>query len=212
MTTVRPGNYDSVKRSCDVIVAGVALVASLPVQVVVAALVAVKLGRPVFFKQPRPGLNGRIFTLYKFRTMKTADAAKDLTSDEQRLTPFGRALRATSLDELPTLLNVVRGDMSLVGPRPLLVAYLDRYTPEQARRHEVRPGITGLAQASGRNSLSWDEKFALDVRYVNQRSFALDVKILLKTVLALVRRDGITATDSVTMPEFFGTDTDRHPA
>lgn len=198
----RPTLYDRVKFSNDVLIAGIALLVSLPVQLVVGALVAVKFGRPVLFTQPRPGLNGRVFTLYKFRTMKNADSASGLITDAERLTPFGRALRSTSLDELPTLINVLRGDMSLVGPRPLLVSYLDRYTPEQARRHDVRPGMTGLAQASGRNALSWTEKFALDVYYVDHKSFALDVSILCKTVRALLKREGISATDNVTMPEF----------
>ena len=175
-----------------------------PSAVAVAVLVAVKLGRPVLFKQSRPGLHGKAFTLFKFRTMKTPSPARGLISDEHRLIAFGRILRATSLDELPTLFNVVRGDMSLVGPRPLLVQYLSRYSLEQARRHEVRPGITGLAQASGRNALSWEQKFALDVYYVDHRSFALDLTILAKTVRALIIRDGINAADSVTMPEFLG--------
>lgn len=208
MRTGRARPYDHIKRAADVVVAGGALVASVPIQAAVGVLVAVKLGRPVLFTQARPGLNGEIFTLYKFRTMKSVDPTRGMISDEQRLTSFGRALRATSLDELPTLINVIRGDMSLVGPRPLLVSYLDRYTPEQARRHEVRPGITGLAQASGRNALSWEKKFALDVYYVSHRSFALDMNILLKTVRALVKRDGISATDNVTMPEFQGSPVD----
>ncbi|WP_104135629.1 sugar transferase [Cryobacterium sp. Y62] len=194
--------YDEVKRGGDAVIASIALLVSLPVQVIIAALVAVKLGRPVLFRQPRPGLNSQVFTLYKFRTMKTADPTRGLTTDAERLTSFGRALRATSLDELPTLINVLRGDMSLVGPRPLLVAYLDRYTAEQARRHDVRPGITGLAQASGRNAISWTEKFALDVYYVDHKSFALDVSILAKTVKTLLKREGISAADSATMPEF----------
>ncbi|GEP28556.1 sugar transferase [Cryobacterium levicorallinum] len=194
--------YDFAKRGGDVLFATIALVISFPVQIVIATLVAVKLGRPVLFAQPRPGLSGRIFTLYKFRTMKNVDSAEDLRTDAERLTPFGMALRATSLDELPTLINVVVGDMSLVGPRPLLVAYLDRYTAEQARRHDVRPGVTGLAQVMGRNALSWAEKFALDVYYVDHRSLAMDVFILFKTVRAVVKRDGISAADNATMPEF----------
>ena len=197
-------SYDGYKRAGDAALAGLGLVLTLPVQAVVAVLVAVKLGRPVLFKQSRPGLQGEIFTLYKFRTMKSPDPARGLVSDEHRLTPFGRTLRATSLDELPTLYNVIRGDMSLVGPRPLLVQYLSRYSLEQARRHDVRPGITGLAQASGRNALSWEQKFALDVYYVDHRSLALDLSILVKTVRALIIRDGISAADNVTMPEFLG--------
>ncbi|TFD57541.1 sugar transferase [Cryobacterium sp. Hh38] len=194
--------YDEVKRGSDAVIATITLLASLPVQVIIATLVAVKLGRPVLFRQPRPGLNGQVFTLYKFRTMKTADPTRGLSTDAERLTPFGRALRATSLDELPTLINVIRGDMSLIGPRPLLVSYLDRYTPEQARRHDVRPGITGLAQASGRNAISWTEKFALDVYYVDHKSFALDISILARTVKTLLKREGISAAHSATMPEF----------
>ena len=205
MSMARARPYSYFKRAADVALASGAFVLSLPIQAAVGVLVAVKLGRPVLFKQARPGLNGDTFTLFKFRTMKSVDPTRGMITDEQRLTPFGRALRGTSFDELPTLINVIRGDMSLVGPRPLLVAYLDRYTPEQARRHEVRPGITGLAQASGRNALSWEAKFALDIHYVDHRSFALDMSILLKTVRTLARRDGISATDNVTMPEFLGT-------
>ena len=197
-------SYDRYKRAGDAAIASLALVLTLPVQAVVAGLVAVKLGRPVLFEQSRPGLHGEAFTLFKFRTMKSPNPARGLISDEHRLTAFGRALRATSLDELPTLYNVIRGDMSLIGPRPLLVQYLSRYSPEQARRHEVRPGITGLAQASGRNALSWEQKFTLDVYYVDHRSLALDLSILVKTVRALIVRDGISAADNVTMPEFLG--------
>jgi lipopolysaccharide/colanic/teichoic acid biosynthesis glycosyltransferase len=205
MSTTGTPLYSFIKRAADLVLASGALVLSLPIQAAVGVLVAIKLGRPVLFKQTRPGLNGHVFTLLKFRTMKSVDPSRGMITDEQRLTSFGRGLRGTSLDELPTLINVIRGDMSIVGPRPLLVAYLDRYSPEQGRRHEVRPGITGLAQASGRNALSWEEKFALDIYYVDHRSFALDLNILLKTVRALVRRDGISATDNVTMPEFLGT-------
>ena len=197
-------SYDRCKRAGDAAVAGLGFVLTLPVQAVVAVLVAVKLGRPVLFKQSRPGLHGEIFTLYKFRTMKSPNPAQGLISDEHRLTAFGRTLRATSLDELPTLYNVIRGDMSLIGPRPLLVQYLSRYSLEQGRRHDVRPGITGLAQASGRNALSWEQKFALDVYYVDHRSLGLDLSILVKTVRALIVRDGISATDNATMPEFLG--------
>lgn len=196
--------YDFAKRLGDVIVASLGLVVLSPVLAVTAILVATKLGRPVIFKQDRPGRNGRIFRLYKFRTMRNVDPTKGLGTDEQRLTSFGRALRSSSLDELPTLLNVFKGDMSVVGPRPLLVQYLERYTPEQARRHEVRPGITGLAQVSGRNSLSWTEKFELDVDYVERRSFILDMRILARTVGSVLKREGISAGDHVTMSEFFG--------
>jgi len=198
--------YDAAKRVLDFIGAGTVFAISLPVQGVVAAAVAAALGKPVLFRQERPGLDGKVFTLVKFRTMKDADPANGLITDEQRLTKFGRFLRSTSLDELPTLLNVIRGDMSLVGPRPLLTRYLDRYTPQQARRHEVRPGVTGLAQVRGRNAISWDRKFDLDVEYVDHRSFRLDVKILMLTVAAVLKRDGITADEHVTMHEFMGSD------
>jgi len=175
----------------------------LPVLAVVAALVRWKLGSPVFFRQQRPGYHERIFALIKFRTMTDArDAAGQLLSDAARLTPFGRWLRATSLDELPELLNVLRGEMSLVGPRPLLVEYLPRYEPEQRRRHEVRPGLTGWCQVNGRNALSWEQKFALDVWYVDHRTLWLDLKILFMTVGQVLFRKGISASDHATMPEF----------
>lgn len=196
--------YDPVKRAIDLVVGGVAFVVSLPVQAVVAWLVKQKLGSPVFFRQQRPGQDEEIFELVKFRTMLDVDESQGLVTDEQRMTPFGAFLRSTSLDELPSLWNVVKGDMSLVGPRPLLVRYLDRYTPEQTRRHEVRPGITGLAQVSGRNALSWDDKFAKDVEYVDNRSLLLDLKIVAMTVAKVVKRDGISADGDVTMPEFMG--------
>lgn len=194
--------YDPVKRLLDVMAAVLLLLLTAPVQLVVASLVALRLGRPVLFVQARPGRGGEIFTLYKFRSMKDIDEARGLVRDEDRLTPFGRRLRATSLDELPTLWNVLRGDMSMVGPRPLLVEYLDRYTPEQARRHEVRPGVTGLAQVRGRNSIAWEEKFALDVQYVEQRSFVLDAQILWQTFSVVFRQHGISSRGHVTMPKF----------
>ncbi len=181
-----------------------AFILSLPLQVAVAVLVAVKLGRPVLFTQKRPGLHGKPFTMVKFRTMLPVDAARGWTDDASRMTSLGRALRTTSLDELPTLWNVVRGDMSLVGPRPLLMQYLPRYSAEQARRHEVPPGLTGLAQISGRNALSWEDKLRLDVEYVDARSLRLDLKILWATVFAVIRRDGITAAGEATMWEFMG--------
>ncbi|AZH79642.1 UDP-galactose phosphate transferase [Microbacterium sp. Y-01] len=193
---------DALKRVLDIAVAAVVLILTLPVQIVVAAMIMVKLGRPVIFRQPRPGRHGEVFTLYKFRTMRPLDPARGLASDEARLTRFGRLLRATSLDELPTFWNVLFGDMSLVGPRPLLVSYLDRYTPAQARRHEVRPGVTGLAQVSGRNSVDWDERLQLDVEYVDRRSLALDLWILWRTVAVVIRRDGVSANGHATMPEF----------
>lgn len=194
--------YDVAKRGLDIALSGVGLVVSAPIQVAVAAVVFAAHGRPVLFRQERPGKDGKIFKLMKFRSMRHPDATH--VTDAERLTKVGKFIRATSLDELPTLFNVLRGDMSLVGPRPLLVHYLPLYSPEQARRHEVRPGITGLAQASGRNSLSWDEKFALDVRYVEKRSFALDVRILLMTIHAVFKRDGISQQGHATMTEFTG--------
>jgi lipopolysaccharide/colanic/teichoic acid biosynthesis glycosyltransferase len=176
---------------------------------VIAVLVRVKLGKPVLFSQERPGLRGRLFRLYKFRTMRDLydDHGKPLP-DELRLTKFGRFLRASSLDELPELVNVLKGEMSLVGPRPLLVTYLNRYTPEQARRHEALPGITGWAQVNGRNALTWEDKFCLDVWYVDHQSLWLDVKILFLTLWKALKREGINAPGSATAPEFMGSDTD----
>lgn len=196
--------YDAAKRAGDIFVSALCLVIAFPVLVVTAALVAKELGRPVIFRQPRPGRDGRIFTLYKFRSMR--DTASDARSetDEARLTPFGKRLRATSLDELPSLVNVLRGDMSIVGPRPLLVAYLERYSPQQARRHEVRPGVTGLAQVSGRNAVAWEERLALDVRYVEERSFRLDLSIIARTFGSVLSRTGVSAPGEATMHEFRG--------
>ena len=194
--------YDYVKRGLDIIASAVAIVLLSPVIVVTAVLVAVKLGRPVVFAQKRPGKDGRIFTLYKFRSMRSVDEARGWVTDADRLTPFGMRLRSTSLDELPSLWNVLKGDMSVVGPRPLLVEYLDRYSPEQARRHDVRPGVTGLAQVSGRNAISWEDKFTQDVRYVDRRSVGLDLRIVIATVGSVVRRDGISAEGHVTMSKF----------
>jgi lipopolysaccharide/colanic/teichoic acid biosynthesis glycosyltransferase len=201
--------YDPLKRALDLVVGGLAFAASLPVQLVVGVLVRTKLGSPVLFSQPRPGKDGEIFELRKFRTMLPPDPAAGLVTDADRMTPFGTFLRSTSLDELPTLWNVVRGHMSLVGPRPLLVQYLDRYSPEQARRHEVRPGVTGLAQVSGRNAITWDEKFAKDVEYVDRRSLRLDLQIIRRTMAGVLRRQGISADGDVTMPEFRGANHDR---
>lgn len=201
-------SYDPLKRLIDLVIGGLALTISAPIQGIIALLVRQSLGPPVLFRQERPGKDGRVFRLVKFRTMLEPDPSRGLVTDEQRLTPFGTFLRSTSLDELPTLWNVVRGDMSLVGPRPLLVRYLDRYTPEQARRHDVRPGVTGLAQVSGRNAISWEQKFVRDVEYVDQRSLLLDLKILWLTVAGVVRRDGISAEGDVTMPEFMGSQHD----
>jgi lipopolysaccharide/colanic/teichoic acid biosynthesis glycosyltransferase len=193
------------KRLLDIAVSAVAILLLSPIMFVVAILVRVKLGAPILFQQVRPGLHGKPFTLLKFRTMLDSIGADGRPlPDSDRLTPFGKFLRASSLDELPELWNVLRGDMSLVGPRPLLVEYLPLYSPEQARRHDVRPGITGLAQVSGRNALGWDEKFALDVWYVDHRSLWLDAKILFLTVAKVVTRHGITAEGDATMPKFTG--------
>lgn len=200
--TRRP--YDAVKRALDIVAAGAGLVLLSPVIAGTALLVRLRLGAPVLFRQQRPGKDGVIFELLKFRSMLEVDAARGLVTDAERLTPFGQALRSTSLDELPSLWNVLRGDMSIVGPRPLLVSYLERYTPAQARRHEVRPGITGLAQVSGRNAMAWEDRLALDVAYVDTRSLWMDAKIVLRTVLAVLRRDGVSAPGHVTMEEFTG--------
>ena len=198
----REHRYDTVKRALDVALSAAGLVLTSPIQVVVAGVVLVAHGRPVLFRQARPGLHGEVFELMKFRTMRHPDA--DHVTDAERLTRAGRFLRSTSLDELPTLWNVLRGDMSLVGPRPLLVAYLDRYSPEQARRHEVRPGVTGLAQVSGRNALPWEDRLSLDVDYVQQRSLLLDLSIIGRTVVAVLRRQGISGEGEATMSEFVG--------
>jgi lipopolysaccharide/colanic/teichoic acid biosynthesis glycosyltransferase len=196
--------YDQVKRGMDLVITVPLFIVTLPVQAATALAVRVRLGSPVFFRQPRPGLHGEPFVMMKFRTMLPVDAAAGMVDDASRMTPLGRGLRATSLDELPTLWNIIRGDMSMVGPRPLLMQYLERYSPEQARRHEVRPGLTGLAQISGRNALSWDDKFRLDVEYVDHHSLLGDLRIILATVRSVVRRDGISAAGEVTMPEFMG--------
>lgn len=196
--------YDPVKRALDVVVGGAVLLASLPVQTALGYLVKRKLGAPVLFRQERPGQYGQVFQLVKFRTMLAVDESRGLVTDEQRMTPFGALLRSTSLDELPSLWNVVKGDMSLVGPRPLLVRYLELYSADQSRRHDVRPGITGLAQANGRNALSWEDKFTMDVEYVDKRSLALDLRIVLRTMASVLKRHGIAADGDVTMPEFRG--------
>ena len=194
------------KRCLDAVLAACGLAALSPVLLVLAVLVRLKLGRPVLFRQVRPGLGGRPFTLLKFRTMTDAtNGSGTPLPDADRLTPFGRLLRDMSLDELPELINVLRGEMSLVGPRPLLVRYLDRYTPRQARRHEVRPGLTGWAQVRGRNAVGWEERLERDVRYVDELSLALDVAILVKTVGAVLGRRGVSAEGHATMPEFEGT-------
>ena len=193
------------KRVFDLVITFIGLLLLVPVKILVAALVRLKLGSAIFFKQARPGLNGEIFNMYKFRTMTNeCDKNGVLLSDKDRLTKFGKFLRSTSLDELPGLWSVLKGDMSLVGPRPLLVEYLPLYSEKQSRRHEVRPGITGWAQVNGRNAISWDEKFDLDVWYVDNQSIWLDIKILWLTVKKVIMRDGISAQDDVTMPVFKG--------
>ncbi len=193
------------KRAFDLVITFIGLLLLVPVIILVAALVRLKLGSAIFFKQARPGLNGDIFNMYKFRTM-TIECDKNgvLLSDKDRLTKFGKFLRSTSLDELPGLWCVLKGDMSLVGPRPLLVEYLPLYSEKQSRRHEVKPGITGWAQVNGRNAISWDKKFDLDVWYVDNQSIWLDVKILWSTVKKVIIRDGISQNDRVTVDKFKG--------
>lgn len=209
-TTVKRKLYQTVKRLGDLLGSLIALLLLAPVLAGIAMAVRLTMGSPVIFRQKRPGLGGRPFTMFKFRTMlDSRDAQGRYLPDEQRLTRIGQFLRRTSLDELPELFNVLRGDMSLVGPRPLLMQYLDRYTPEQARRHEVRPGITGWAQVNGRNALSWEEKFVLDVWYVDHANLLLDVRILFLTVWTVLCREGINAASHATMPEFLGSTQQR---
>lgn len=202
----KKGFYEKyIKRPQDFLCASIALIVLSPVIGITAILVKTKLGSPVIFKQDRPGIDGKTFKLYKFRTMTDQrDANGDLLPDVDRLPAFGKKLRATSLDELPELVNIWKGDMSVVGPRPLLVRYLPRYNEHQARRHEVRPGFTGLAQVNGRNSISWDEKFDWDVKYVDSVTFVGDWKIIFKTVKTVLKREGISAANDATMPEFMG--------
>ena len=195
------------KRALDLIVAITALLLLAPLFALIAVAIRLSMGGAVWFRRQRPGQHGKPFTMLKFRTMSDArNAARQLLPDSERLTATGRFLRATSLDELPELINVVKGDMSLVGPRPLLMEYLDRYTPEQMRRHDVKPGITGWAQTNGRNALSWEKKFALDVWYVEHNSFWLDIKILWLTLAKVIRREGISASGHSTMPLFTGSE------
>jgi lipopolysaccharide/colanic/teichoic acid biosynthesis glycosyltransferase len=193
------------KRALDLALAIPVLVLSLPVQALVALLVRAKLGSPVLFRQERPGLHGQAFEMVKFRTMLPVDIAAGQTDDASRMTRLGVLLRTTSLDELPTLWNIVRGDMSVVGPRPLLMQYLALYSPEQARRHDVKPGLTGLAQVEGRNALTWDAKFQKDLEYLQRQSLLMDLAIVCRTVLSVTRREGISAAGFATMPEFEGT-------
>lgn len=202
----KKGFYEKyLKRLLDFLLSGIALIVLSPMLLIIAILVRVKLGSPVLFKQRRPGLNETIFEMYKFRTMTNQkDANGNLLPDEVRMTSFGRKLRSTSLDELPELINILKGDMSIVGPRPLLPEYLPRYNEEQRKRHLVRPGFTGLAQVEGRNSLTWEEKFKFDIKYISKLSFVLDVKIIMKTVAVVLKREGISSDTSVTMEEFKG--------
>lgn len=203
------GFYEKyIKRLLDVVLSLLALIVLSPVLLVTAVLVRIKLGSPVLFKQERPGKDEKIFTLYKFRSMKDARVNGQLLPDEERLTAFGRKLRSLSLDELPELWNILRGDMSIVGPRPLLVKYLPLYNEEQKHRHDVRPGLTGWAQANGRNAVSWEERFQLDVYYVGRVGFWLDVKTIFLTVRAVFKREGISSEGSATMEEFTGSRTE----
>ena len=202
------GFYEKhVKRPLDCVLSTGAFLVFSPMLLITAALVRIKLGSPVLFTQERPGKDGKIFKLYKFRSMlPPQDGVIDASQDAARLTPFGKKLRSTSLDELPELVNIIKGDMAVVGPRPLLVQYLSRYTEHQARRHEVRPGFTGLAQVHGRNSISWEDKFEWDVKYVDHVTFIGDVRIILETVKTVVLKEGISAAGEATMSEFMGTE------
>lgn len=204
----KKGIYERfIKRPQDFLCALLAIIVLSPVMLIVAILVRTKLGSPVIFKQERPGLNGKIFKLYKFRSMTDKrDANGELLPDEDRLPQFGKVLRSTSLDELPELFNILKGDMAVVGPRPLLKKYLPLYNSFQARRHEVRPGFTGFAQVHGRNGISWKEKFAMDVEYVDSVSFLGDWKIIFQTIKIVLKREGISSDTSVTMEEFMGND------
>lgn len=204
--------YRFVKRWMDLFVALAGIILLAPLLLIVIMLIWIRIGKPILFRQMRPGLNSKPFNMYKFRTMSDErNESGDLLSDELRMTKLGKMLRSTSLDELPELFNVLKGDMSLVGPRPLLMKYLDRYTPEQARRHKVKPGITGWAQVNGRNAISWEEKFAFDIWYVDNCSLWLDVKILFMTAFKVFKREGISAEGETTMPEFMGSTISTKP-
>ncbi|EKK08939.1 bacterial sugar transferase [Acinetobacter baumannii Naval-72] len=186
------------KRLIDIVISLIALIILSPIFILIAYKVSKNLGSPIFFLQERPGKNGKIFKMIKFRSMKDGvDKDGNILPDEERITPFGQKLRSTTLDEMPQLINVLKGDMSIVGPRPQLTDFMQHYTPRQMRRHEVRPGMTGLAQVSGRNNLSWEEKFELDVEYVEQHNIWLDFKIMLKTVLVILKKEGINAPDQL---------------
>ena len=194
-----------VKRTIDIVCSGLGLIVLSPILLITSVLIRIKLGSPIFFTQDRLGKDGKVFKMIKFRTMLDAvDKWGEPLPDEERMTPFGQLLRSTSIDELPELINVFKGDMSLVGPRPLLVEYKELYSPEQFRRHEVRPGITGWAQVNGRNTLEWSERFKLDVEYVDNYNIFMDIKILFMTVLKVVKRDGISQEGYVTMEKFNG--------
>ena len=194
-----------IKRFMDFLIAALSIIILSPLLIILAILVRVKLGGPVIFKQERPGLNGKVFKLYKFRTMTDAkDENGNLLDDEYRLTSFGKKLRSTSLDELPELYNILKGDMSIVGPRPLLVKYLPLYNDEQKRRHDVRPGLTGLAQVSGRNAITWTEKFNKDIEYVDNVSLGLDISIFFKTIYCVLKKEGINSDSAATMEDFTG--------
>jgi UDP-galactose phosphate transferase len=194
-----------IKRFMDFLIAALSIIIFSPLLIILAILVRVKLGGPVIFKQERPGLNGKVFKLYKFRTMTDAkDENGNLLDDEYRLTSFGKKLRSTSLDELPELYNILKGDMSIVGPRPLLVKYLPLYNDEQKRRHDVRPGLTGLAQVSGRNAITWTEKFNKDIEYVDNVSLRLDISIFFKTIYCVLKKEGINSDSAATMEDFTG--------
>lgn len=211
MSGHKKGFYEKfVKRPQDFLCALAAIIVLSPVMLITAILVCTKLGSPVIFKQERPGLNEKVFMLYKFRTMTDKkDAEGNLLPDEVRLTGFGKKLRSTSLDELPELFNILKGDMAVVGPRPLLVRYLPRYNAHQARRHEVRPGFTGYAQVNGRNSITWEDKFDKDVYYVDHVTFFGDWKIIFQTVGTVLKREGISSDTSATMEEFMGTESNE---
>lgn len=194
-----------IKRELDLILSLIALIVLIPLIIIIYILVRIKLGKPAIFKQKRPGKNEKIFTLYKFRTMTDEkDENGNLLPDAKRLTKFGKFLRSTSLDELPELINIIKGDMAIVGPRPLLVEYLELYNEEQKHRHDVRPGLTGLAQVNGRNSITWEEKFKEDITYIKKITFLGDVKIVLKTIMKVFKREGISQENNVTMERFTG--------